>query len=51
MIVSCDDTVWLVNGLPGIVVGVGHPYISVLWHNGRVTKILPSLIAHGEKFR
>ena len=36
---SIDDTVWLENGLPGIVIGLGDGYISILWINGSVTKV------------
>lgn len=49
MIARCDDTVYLANGLPGIVVGVSHHQLSVLWHNGRVTKILPRIVAYVER--
>jgi hypothetical protein len=37
--VNIDDTVWLENGLPGIVIGLGDGYITILWSNGSVTKV------------
>lgn len=35
-----DDTVWLADGGPGIVVGVEHSRVSVLWPTGVVTRHL-----------
>lgn len=52
MLPSCDALVWLADGLPGIVVGVAHHHVNVLWPaTGRVTKIPAVLIVHSQPFQ
>lgn len=45
-----DDTVWLANGGPGIIVGINHHIISILWPTGTVTRHLATSIVHVEPF-
>lgn len=46
-----DASVWLANGLPGIVVGIAHHHVCVLWPaTMRVTKVPPHLIVHWERW-
>ncbi len=49
MLISSDDTVWLANGLPGIVLGAAGPVLDVLWHTGRVTKLPRSLVVYAQR--
>jgi len=44
--VNCDDTVWLADGEPGIVIGLGDGKVAILWPNGNVTKHKPKEIVH-----
>lgn len=44
--IPCDATVWMANGLPGIVIGNGHGVVHVLWPNGRATRVLRSAVMH-----
>lgn len=45
-----DDTVWLAEGGPGIVVGVDHGHVSLLWPTGRVTRHGCRFIRHCQPF-
>lgn len=47
---TCDDAVWLSNGLPGIVIGIGHGKVSILWSNLNVSKHSLTEIVWLEKF-
>ncbi len=48
---SCDDTIWMADGLPGIVIGIHGDIISVLWSNRHVSKVNRKNIVWYEKFQ
>jgi hypothetical protein len=47
---SCDDTVWLADGGPGIVVGIGHGKVAILWPTGSVSRHKFSDVVHYQPF-
>lgn len=48
---SCDDTIWMADGISGIVIGVHGDTISVLWFSRHVSKVQRKDIASYKKFQ